>query len=181
MNPDNSLHDDRVWHVQQWSERKGRWVRVGRRPWNPTGIWRWQRAIDIRNQLRKRYPGRSFRVRIAVANPFTLLEGEFEIVRTSKEPATPGQHSSKSYHYRLAPWGGSQARDYGTGTNPSSRVVRAANRVRAGTPIGGRVPRYRGRFVAELFGPFDWYVKDGVVFRGEFPDHDDHMHLALTP
>jgi hypothetical protein len=30
----------------------------------------------------------------------------------------------------------------------------------------------------ELFGPANFYVKDGALFIGHFPDHGDHIHIA---
>lgn len=30
----------------------------------------------------------------------------------------------------------------------------------------------------ELFGPDDWYVKNGDKIAGAFPDHGDHNHIA---
>lgn len=33
-------------------------------------------------------------------------------------------------------------------------------------------------YFLELFGPLPWYVKNGVVYQGQFPDHGDHDHFA---
>lgn len=30
----------------------------------------------------------------------------------------------------------------------------------------------------ELFGPDSFYIKNGVVYDGAFPDHQDHVHIA---
>lgn len=37
--------------------------------------------------------------------------------------------------------------------------------------------RNPGQF-KELFGPMDWYIKNGRIRRGRFPGHDDHYHVA---
>lgn len=114
-------------------------------------------------------------------NPFTVFADQHDLDVTSREPATPGVHSPTSYHYRTAPWGGSSARDYGTSVNTLTQLRRAAQALRQSTTIGKTVPRYKGYLVAECFGPFAWHIKNGVVVAGAFPDHADHLHVALTP
>jgi hypothetical protein len=38
--------------------------------------------------------------------------------------------------------------------------------------------RFGAAYFLELFGPLPWYVKNGTVYPGVFPDHGDHDHFA---
>lgn len=38
--------------------------------------------------------------------------------------------------------------------------------------------KFGAGYFLELFGPDGWYVKNGVVYSGVFPDHGDHDHFA---
>lgn len=75
---------------------------------------------------------------------------------------TDGTHTTTSYHYQhraedLASW--------------DVRKMKAAQRAIA--LVVGR------RNITELFGPGHWYIKNGVKYHGAFPDHGDHVHLAI--
>ena len=75
---------------------------------------------------------------------------------------TDGQHARNSYHYihravDLASWN-------------KRRMKRAQLAIRM---VLGK------RNLKELFGPAGWYVKNGRVYRGHFPNHGDHVHVAV--
>lgn len=96
------------------------------------------------------------RARLRIANRVAQL---FGLVVTS---TTGGTHATNSYHYQaraedLASW--------------DIRKMKAAQRAIA-LVIGKRN-------IKELFGPAAWYIKDGVKIKGAFPDHGDHVHLAV--
>jgi hypothetical protein len=75
---------------------------------------------------------------------------------------TNGQHASGSYHYQ------SRAIDFGCNTQgPKGKVQDFL------------LAKYGAAHFRELFGPNDWYVKDGVKYAGAFPDHHDHVHVAI--
>lgn len=40
--------------------------------------------------------------------------------------------------------------------------------------------RSRPIYFHECFGPDGFYIKEGVVYEGAFPDHGDHDHIAPT-
>ena len=97
-------------------------------------------------------PGRKLRLAIKVAHIFGL-------VVTS---TTGGRHSPNSYHYHH------RAVDLASGSVRRMRVAQLAIRM-----VVGR------RNLRELFGPAGWYVKNGVKYRGYFPKHGDHIHVAI--
>lgn len=43
-----------------------------------------------------------------------------------------------------------------------------------------RRQRRRPSYFNEFFGPDDFYLKNGSVYEGAFPDHGDHDHAAPT-
>jgi hypothetical protein len=77
---------------------------------------------------------------------------------------TGGTHSSTSYHYQA------KAVDFGS-SGPGETPEITAQRLLLDT--------YGASYFAELFGPDPWYVKNGVVYRGVFPAHGDHLHVAV--
>lgn len=114
---------------------------------------------------------------MAEDNPFKKFESRFGLRRTSGDKPRPGVHSRTSYHYRPAVWGGVQAYDYGTSVNSKARLVAAGTLLMLLAKVG---KGYRGRRIREAFGPFPFYVKDGKVYKGQFPNHGDHLHVAFT-
>lgn len=76
---------------------------------------------------------------------------------------TNGAHATTSWHYLK------KALDWGS-SDPTNRAEgRLADRMLA---------RFGARFFLELFSPNNWYVKNGVKYSGQFPDHEDHGHGA---
>src|SRR3990172_2739736 len=120
-----------------------------------------------RNWARKR----GFRIRVGQVdqNPFHIIEKKFSLNRSSGDHEAVGVHSKNSYHYRPAPWGGVEAYDYGDASNTRSTLVKAGEHARS----------HKEQW-AEVFGPFPWYIKNGVVYQGYFPNHGDHLHLARS-
>lgn len=76
---------------------------------------------------------------------------------TSSFPATPGVHSTRSYHYRAGTGGDSLAVDF-AGIAPSRNSPELRAIMNAFIPIRP--------LLAELLGPGD-------------KDHDDHVHVAV--
>jgi hypothetical protein len=78
-------------------------------------------------------------------------------------------HSPTSWHYPSSPQNdgkhGAAVDLYGTTAN----MVKFQRRQRT-----------RPSYWNELFGPDDFYVKNGAVVDGAFPDHGDHDHAAPT-
>ena len=108
-------------------------------------------------------------------NPFHMLEKKFSLKRTSGDHEAAGVHAAGSYHYRAASWGGVQAYDYGTSVNSIATLRQVGEYFRS-----SHVQKYENKHVRELFGPFPFHIKDGVLYKGEFPNHKDHVHLALS-
>ncbi len=108
-------------------------------------------------------------------NPFKVLEKKFKLHRTSGDHDAPGVHAEGSFHYRHASWGGVQAYDYGTSVNDMGTLKAVGQYIKVAHP-----ELYAGKKVRELFGPFDFHIKNGVVHKGAFPGHRDHVHLALS-
>lgn len=76
-----------------------------------------------------------------------------------------GTHATTSWHY--------VKRAFDAGSNdPSEKPEKAAQEL--------LLKRFGAHYFAELFGPCDWYVKNGVLYRGTFPKHDDHLHVAVA-
>lgn len=88
-----------------------------------------------------------------------------------------GDHSDHSWHYQTALYRGSDKKNH--------RGGRAADI--GGGPIAKR--RYyldclwreanrSGMQFLECFGPGQRYVKNGVFFPGQFPAHENHVHVV---
>lgn len=92
------------------------------------------------------------------------------LVVTRKQTVTDtydyGGHSPTSLHY---PW-----------NNPDGRGHAIDS---AGPDMDDTMYRTRSKYgresFRELFGPVNWYVKNGVVIGGQFPGHGDHQHTAV--
>jgi hypothetical protein len=78
---------------------------------------------------------------------------------------TGGTHSATSWHYK--------ARAFDGGSNGPGEIpeIRAQNRL---------LKEFGAGYFAELFGPDNWYVKNGVKCPGTFPGHADHLHVAVA-
>lgn len=77
---------------------------------------------------------------------------------------TGGTHSPTSYHYQ------GRAIDFGSDDWTNARETQAQARL---------ADEFGDAYFTELFGPANWYVKDGVRYAGTFPAHHDHLHLAI--
>ena len=76
---------------------------------------------------------------------------------------TNGSHAPTSWHYH------GRAVDFGS-SDPQNRPEREAQDL---------LYRHLGSgFFLELFGPVDFYVKNGRRYSGQFPSHEDHDHAA---
>lgn len=77
-----------------------------------------------------------------------------------------GIHSVGSWHYKKRAFdGGSDGRQ---GEAPE---IAAQNLL---------LDTFGKGYFAELFGPDDWYVKNGQIYLGVFPGHGDHLHCAVA-
>lgn len=116
---------------------------------------RWLRRHIPRRVSWNGYPsirGRRIRRAIRIANANGL-------VVTS---TTGGTHAPGSWHYA------GRAVDL---ASPSSSAMK-----RAQIAIAHEIGREN---ILELFGPGSWYIKNGVKYDGAFPDHGDHVHVAI--
>lgn len=92
---------------------------------------------------------------------------------------TGGTHARTSYHYQTATYKsssgkyrqGGRAVDIGGGPVAKARYYWDCRRRELGK--GG------AQFI-ELFGPGQWYFKWGKIFGGQFPAHEDHVHVVPT-
>lgn len=75
-----------------------------------------------------------------------------------------GRHTPTSWHYRK------RAADFGSSGRGEKPEIKAQNLL---------LRKYGARHFKELFGPDNWYVKDGVLHSGVFPGHSDHLHVAI--
>lgn len=79
---------------------------------------------------------------------------------------TGGTHSPTSWHYK------DRAVDFGSdGSEGESPEIEAQNAL---------ANAFGDAYFAELFGPDDWYIKNGVRYPGTFPAHHDHLHVAVA-
>lgn len=78
---------------------------------------------------------------------------------------TGGTHSPTSWHYS------GHAVDFGSNGPGESPEIEAQNALANAFGDG---------YFAELFGPDDWYIKNGVRYSGTFPAHHDHLHVAVA-
>lgn len=117
------------------------------------------------------------RIRRRRKNPFDKIEKRFSLKRTDSEHDSKGVHSKGSYHYRTGIWGTKEARDYGDSLNTHKELFTVGVFFR---DLAKKGKKYRGYEIREMFGPFNWYVKNGKVYQGKFPNHGDHVHIALS-
>lgn len=99
-----------------------------------------------------RIRGRKIRRAIRIAHAYGL-------VVTS---TTGGTHSPTSWHYQ------GRAVDVASGSSYNMKRAQKALVREFGTDT-----------FLELFGPASWYVKNGDKYQGAFPDHGDHVHIAI--
>lgn len=78
---------------------------------------------------------------------------------------TGGTHSPTSWHYS------GHAVDFGSNGPGESPEIEAQNAL---------ANAFGDAYFAELFGPDDWYIKNGVRYPGTFPNHGDHLHAAVA-
>lgn len=78
---------------------------------------------------------------------------------------TGGTHSPTSWHYS------GHAVDFGSNGPGESPEIEAQNAL---------LNAFGAGYFAELFGPAPYYVKNGVVYSGVFPNHHDHLHVAVA-
>lgn len=102
-------------------------------------------------------------------NPFKVVEGMFNLNRSSGDSEARGVHATNSYHYRPAPWGGVQAYDYGDAIN-SSKTLQALVRF---------AHAHADMFAEEFYDKASSYIKNGKIIPGIFGGHGDHVHLAF--
>lgn len=105
-----------------------------------------------------------------VENPFKKIESMFGLKRSSGDHDGAGVHTSGSYHYRPAPWGGVQAYDYGDAINSQSALAGAGNYALSNS----------GLFAESFFDKLPSYVKNGSVVKGAIGGHSDHLHQAIS-
>jgi hypothetical protein len=98
-------------------------------------------------------PDVSRRVKLVIR--FSQYVRGYQAVVTS---TTGGGHAATSWHYR------GRAAD-----EVEDEMVRLQHAL---------LDFFGAEYFLELFGPADWYVKNGVVYQGAFPYHDDHIHAA---
>ena len=120
---------------------------------------------------RKEHPG-GFREEMLNGHPGNITDAlKPEIFRAVGyglyvTSTTDYTHATTSLHYpRNNPDGLGHAFDAG---GPYDAMVKAQNAYK------NNPGKYR-----EVFGPDDWYIKNGVVYPGAFPDHGDHIHVAV--
>lgn len=77
---------------------------------------------------------------------------------------TNGVHSSTSWHYKARAFDGGS--DGSHGETPEMKAQQLL------------LDKYGKESFMELFGPLNWYVKNGVIYPGTFPGHGDHLHVA---
>ena len=78
---------------------------------------------------------------------------------------TGGTHSPTSWHYS------GHAVDFGSGGPGESPEIEAQNAL---------LNTFGAGYFAELFGPDSWHIKNGVIKPGTFPNHGDHLHVAVA-
>ena len=78
---------------------------------------------------------------------------------------TGGKHSPTSWHYKA------KAFDIGSNGPGEKPEIEAQQRL---------LSQFGAGYFAELFGPDNWYVKNGVKYSGVFPGHHDHLHVAVS-
>jgi hypothetical protein len=90
---------------------------------------------------------------------------------------TGGTHAPGSYHYQRVSYKsssgqwrlGGRAVDIGGGRVALWRVYRDTR---------ARERAHRNAQYDELFGPGNEYVRNGWFYPGQFPGHEDHVHIA---
>lgn len=107
-------------------------------------------------------------------NPFRFLEKKFGLARSSTDHDAPGVHTTGSFHYRPAPWGGVQGYDYGDAKN-DPRVLRALGQwLRQNN-------NYQRVGINEFFyDPLGWYIDNGRLVKGSIGGHGDHAHISIA-
>jgi hypothetical protein len=102
-------------------------------------------------------PLRRHRLRKALA--YALHNANVYVTATSD-----GVHAAHSYHYLK--------RAFDLGSNDSRNRPEAHAQEMLYRKFGAG-------YFRELFGPLDWYVKDGHFYHGRAPDVPNHLHVAV--
>lgn len=76
-----------------------------------------------------------------------------------------GSHSPTSWHYQ------DRAVDFGSDDGSETPEKKAQELL---------LDEFGADYFAELFGPCGWHIKNGVYKPYPFPDHGDHLHLAVA-
>lgn len=104
--------------------------------------------------------------------PIIVLAHRHGLIVTA---TTDGTHTTSSYHY------------------PYNNADGLGHAIDFGNKVPGTLSAYKrlvkfqlalankgyGAKALELFGPAPFYYKNGVRYAGPFPDHEDHVHVAL--
>lgn len=118
-----------------------------------------QRIADARRIDWNGYPPLTHKPLLAAVRVALTVDGLYV------SSTNGGSHSPTSWHYK------DRAVDFGSNESDESPEKRAQQRL---------LERFGASYFAELFGPCDWHVKNGVLYPYPFPDHDDHLHLAVA-
>lgn len=87
---------------------------------------------------------------------------------------TDGTHTPGSYHYPYNSSDGlGHAVDFGNAVPGTGAARKRMIRFQSA------VSKKYGAKSLEIFGPGPYYYKNGVRYSGSFPDHQDHVHVAL--
>ena len=129
--------------------RRGKALRRARR------AWRRRRRAWRRRPIRWSGNPSNVSRRVKLVIRFSQFRRPFNATVTS---TTGGQHTPTSWHYR------NRAVD-----EVEDEMVRLQ---------AALLNEFGAEYFLELYGPATWYVKNGVVYQGRFPGHDDHIHAA---
>lgn len=131
--------------------RLGNLLKILRRRWRKRRNRRWRRA-----PIRWNGNPQNVTRRVKLVIRFSQNRKGFNATVTS---TTGGQHSATSWHY-----------DGRAVDEVEEEMVRLQNAL---------LDQFGPEFFLELFGPAEWYVKNGTVYYGvSFPHHEDHEHAA---
>ena len=78
---------------------------------------------------------------------------------------TNGTHAPGSWHYQK------RAVDFGSSGPGESPEIEAQNAL---------LNAFGADYFEELFGPDQFFIKNGVIYPGVFPGHGDHLHVAVA-
>lgn len=143
-----------AWQLKQFRRQKKAIRKLDRLIAEEQARLRKARAIDWNGHPALTYPLLLKAIRTALVAPGLYITS-----------TTGGTHAPTSWHYS------GKAFDAGSNAGDEEPEVIAQNLL---------LDTYGASYFAELFGPAGWYVKNGVFFRGTFPGHGDHLHVAVA-